>query len=46
MQITGPLEEIYKIYCYQHDEAQSVLESCEKDEELMRHVGPCLQALK
>ncbi|XP_063116660.1 rho guanine nucleotide exchange factor 38 [Cavia porcellus] len=46
LQITGPLEEIYKIYCYQHDEAQSVLESCEKDEELMRHVGPCLQALK
>ncbi|XP_005406282.1 PREDICTED: rho guanine nucleotide exchange factor 38 isoform X2 [Chinchilla lanigera] len=45
LQIKGPLEEIYKIYCYQHDEAQSVLESCE-EEELMRHVGPCLQSLK
>ncbi|XP_023565896.1 rho guanine nucleotide exchange factor 38 isoform X2 [Octodon degus] len=46
LQIKGPLEEIYKIYCYQHGKAQSMLESCEKEEELTQHMGPCLQSLK
>ncbi|XP_010639909.1 rho guanine nucleotide exchange factor 38 [Fukomys damarensis] len=46
LQIKGPLEDIYKIYCYQHDEAQSLLESYEKEEELKQHWGPCLQSLK
>ncbi|XP_021101123.1 rho guanine nucleotide exchange factor 38 isoform X2 [Heterocephalus glaber] len=46
LQIKGPMEEIYKIYCYQHDKAQSLLESYEKEEELMQHLGPCLQSLK
>ncbi|XP_044911970.1 rho guanine nucleotide exchange factor 38 isoform X2 [Felis catus] len=46
LQIKGPLEDIYKIYCYHHDEAQSVLESYEKEEELKQHLSHCIQSLK
>lgn len=46
LQIKGPLEDIYKIYCYHHDEAHSVLESYEKEEELKQHLSHCLQSLK
>lgn len=46
LQIKGPLEDIYKIYCYQHDEAHSVLESYEKEEELKQHLSLCIQSLK
>lgn len=46
MQIKGPLEDIYKIYCYQHDEARSILESYEKEEELKEHLSHCIQSLK
>uniref|UniRef100_A0A8C3FA50 Rho guanine nucleotide exchange factor 38 n=1 Tax=Chrysemys picta bellii TaxID=8478 RepID=A0A8C3FA50_CHRPI len=34
MQVIGPLEDTYKIYCYHHDDAHTMLESYEKDEEL------------
>ncbi|KAI5937836.1 rho guanine nucleotide exchange factor 38 [Manis javanica] len=46
LQIKGPLEDIYKIYCYHHDEAHSVLESYEKDGELKQHLSHCIQSLK
>ncbi|XP_032188951.1 rho guanine nucleotide exchange factor 38 [Mustela erminea] len=46
LRIKGPLEEIYKIYCYHHDEAHSILESYEKEEELKQHLSHCIQSLK
>ncbi|XP_058522962.1 rho guanine nucleotide exchange factor 38 [Ochotona princeps] len=46
LQMKGPLEDIYKIYCYHHDEAHSVLESYEKEEELKQHLSECIQSLK
>ncbi|XP_008049669.1 rho guanine nucleotide exchange factor 38 [Carlito syrichta] len=46
LQIKGPLEDIYKIYCYHHDEARSVLESYEKEEELKQHLSHCILSLK
>ncbi|XP_039111551.1 rho guanine nucleotide exchange factor 38 [Hyaena hyaena] len=46
LQIKGPLEDIYKIYCYHHDDAHSVLESYEKEEELKQHLSHCIQSLK
>ncbi|XP_075400971.1 rho guanine nucleotide exchange factor 38 [Tenrec ecaudatus] len=46
LQIKGPLEDIYKIYCYHHDEAHSVLESYEKEDELKQHLNHCIQSLK
>ncbi|XP_019389697.1 PREDICTED: rho guanine nucleotide exchange factor 38 [Crocodylus porosus] len=46
LQIKGPLEDTYKIYCYHHDEAHTMLESYEKDEELKQHLRHCVQSLK
>nr|XP_003410416.1 rho guanine nucleotide exchange factor 38 [Loxodonta africana] len=46
LQIKSPLEDIYKIYCYHHDEAHSILESYEKEEELKQHLSQCIQSLK
>lgn len=46
LQIKGPLEDVYKIYCYHHDEAHSLLESYEKEEELRHHLNHCIQSLK
>ncbi|XP_030048375.1 rho guanine nucleotide exchange factor 38 isoform X2 [Microcaecilia unicolor] len=45
LQIKGPLEDVYKIYCYHHDDSQMVLESYEKDEELKQHLTTCIQSL-
>ncbi|NWV17015.1 ARH38 factor, partial [Origma solitaria] len=46
LQIKGPLEDTYKIYCYHHDDAHTMLESYEKDEELKQHLRDCVQSLK
>ncbi|XP_037365500.1 rho guanine nucleotide exchange factor 38 isoform X3 [Talpa occidentalis] len=46
LKMKGPLEDIYKIYCYHHDEAHGVLESYEKEEELKQHLSHCIQSLK
>uniref|UniRef100_A0A8C3XUD3 Rho guanine nucleotide exchange factor 38 n=1 Tax=Chelydra serpentina TaxID=8475 RepID=A0A8C3XUD3_CHESE len=46
LQIKGPLEDTYKIYCYQHDDAHTMLETYEKDEELKQHLKHCVQSLK
>uniref|UniRef100_A0A8C5UAU0 Dynamin-binding protein n=1 Tax=Malurus cyaneus samueli TaxID=2593467 RepID=A0A8C5UAU0_9PASS len=46
LQIKGPLEDTYKIYCYHHDDAHTMLEFYEKDEELKQHLRDCVQSLK
>uniref|UniRef100_A0AAQ6AFG6 Dynamin-binding protein n=2 Tax=Amphiprion ocellaris TaxID=80972 RepID=A0AAQ6AFG6_AMPOC len=40
------LEEVYKIYCQNHDDAISLLETYEKDENIQRHVLECLERLR
>uniref|UniRef100_A0AAZ3PUB9 Dynamin-binding protein n=1 Tax=Oncorhynchus tshawytscha TaxID=74940 RepID=A0AAZ3PUB9_ONCTS len=40
------LEEVYKIYCQNHDDAISLLEMYEKDESIQRHVLECLERLR
>uniref|UniRef100_A0A673X4B6 Dynamin-binding protein n=1 Tax=Salmo trutta TaxID=8032 RepID=A0A673X4B6_SALTR len=40
------LEEVYKIYCQNHDDAISLLEMYEKDESIQRHVLECLEKLR
>ncbi|XP_008117405.2 rho guanine nucleotide exchange factor 38 [Anolis carolinensis] len=46
VQIKDLIEEAYKVYCYQNDDAHVLLESYEKDEELKQHIRDCLQSLK
>ncbi|OCT97173.1 rho guanine nucleotide exchange factor 38 [Xenopus laevis] len=46
LEIKCPMEDVYKIYCYQNDEAHTVLESYEKDPEIKEHLKNCTQALK
>uniref|UniRef100_A0A8C4W1L3 Rho guanine nucleotide exchange factor 38 n=2 Tax=Gopherus TaxID=38771 RepID=A0A8C4W1L3_9SAUR len=46
LEIKGPLEDTYKIYCYHHDDAHTMLESYEKNEELKQHLKHCVQSLK
>uniref|UniRef100_A0A672JJ96 Dynamin-binding protein n=1 Tax=Salarias fasciatus TaxID=181472 RepID=A0A672JJ96_SALFA len=40
------LEDVYKIYCQNHDDAISLLENYEKDENVQRHVLECLERLR
>ncbi|CAL1600332.1 unnamed protein product [Knipowitschia caucasica] len=40
------LEEVYKIYCQNHDDAISLLETYEKDETIQRHVAESLERLR
>ncbi|XP_073683998.1 dynamin-binding protein, partial [Garra rufa] len=40
------LEEVYKIYCQNHDDAISLLETYEKDENIQKHVLECLEKLR
>ncbi|XP_075391232.1 dynamin-binding protein isoform X3 [Tenrec ecaudatus] len=40
------LEETYKVYCQNHDEAISLLEVYEKDEKILRHLQDSLAELK
>uniref|UniRef100_A0A672LEJ3 Dynamin-binding protein n=1 Tax=Sinocyclocheilus grahami TaxID=75366 RepID=A0A672LEJ3_SINGR len=42
----GELEEVYKIYCQNHDDAISLLEAYEKDENIQKHVLECLEKLR
>ncbi|XP_053317497.1 rho guanine nucleotide exchange factor 38 [Spea bombifrons] len=46
LEIKCPLEDVYKIYCYHHDEAHTVLELYEKDQELKQYLKQYTQALK
>ncbi|XP_027884820.1 dynamin-binding protein isoform X3 [Xiphophorus couchianus] len=40
------LEEVYKLYCQNHDDAISLLESYEKKENIQGHVLECLERLR
>lgn len=40
------LEEVYKIYCQNHDDAISLLETYEKDEGIQSYVLECLERLR
>ncbi|XP_053720713.1 dynamin-binding protein isoform X6 [Synchiropus splendidus] len=42
----GELEEVYKIYCQNHDDAISLLESYEKEESIQCHMLECLDRLR
>ncbi|XP_004549489.1 rho guanine nucleotide exchange factor 38 isoform X1 [Maylandia zebra] len=46
IQAKAALEDVYKIYCYHHDEANASLKSYEKDEEIKQHFTTCVLALK
>ncbi|TSK14758.1 Dynamin-binding protein [Bagarius yarrelli] len=40
------LEEVYKVYCQNHDDAIALLESYEKDENIQKQVLECLENLR
>ncbi|XP_059892424.1 dynamin-binding protein isoform X1 [Gadus macrocephalus] len=40
------LEDVYKIYCQNHDDAIALLGTYEKDESIQRHVLECLEKLR
>ncbi|KAG8454131.1 hypothetical protein GDO86_000682 [Hymenochirus boettgeri] len=46
LEIKCPLEDVYKIYCFNNDEAHSVLESYERDPEIKENLRQCTMALK
>ncbi|KAM9329912.1 rho guanine nucleotide exchange factor 38 [Gastrophryne carolinensis] len=46
LEIKCPLEDVYKIYCYHHDDAHTLLESYEKEKELKEYMRQCTQSLK
>ncbi|XP_075888072.1 rho guanine nucleotide exchange factor 38 [Nelusetta ayraudi] len=46
IQAKAALEDVYKIYCYHHDDANASLKSCEKEEEIKQHFTTCVLALK
>ncbi|XP_034044306.1 rho guanine nucleotide exchange factor 38 isoform X1 [Thalassophryne amazonica] len=46
IQAKSALEDVYKIYCYHHDDANMSLKSYEKEEEIKQHFTTCVLALK
>ncbi|KAG7221857.1 hypothetical protein INR49_017033 [Caranx melampygus] len=46
IQANAALEDVYKIYCYHHDDANTSLKSYEKEEEIKQHFTTCVLALK
>ena len=46
IQAKAALEDVYKIYCYHHDDANQSLKSYEKEEEIKEHFIACVLALK
>lgn len=40
------LEDVYKIYCYHHDDANMSLKSYESEEDIKQHFTTCVLALK
>ncbi|XP_035387651.1 rho guanine nucleotide exchange factor 38 [Electrophorus electricus] len=40
------MEDVYKIYCYHHDEASALLKTYEKQEAIQQHFRTCISALK
>ncbi|AWP05504.1 putative rho guanine nucleotide exchange factor 38 [Scophthalmus maximus] len=46
IQVKAALEDVYKVYCYHHDDANMSLELYEKEEEIKQHFTTCILALK
>ncbi|KAI1887507.1 hypothetical protein AGOR_G00191030 [Albula goreensis] len=46
IQAKAALEEVYKVYCYHHDDASILLKSYENDEEIKQHFKTCILSLK
>ncbi|XP_077575967.1 rho guanine nucleotide exchange factor 38 [Stigmatopora nigra] len=46
IQAKAALEDVYKIYCYHHDDANMSLESYEKEEGIKQHFTTCILAMK
>ncbi|XP_068607287.1 rho guanine nucleotide exchange factor 38 [Brachionichthys hirsutus] len=46
IQAKAALEDVYKVYCYHHDDANISLKSYEKEEEIKQHFTTCVLALK
>ncbi|XP_018551218.1 rho guanine nucleotide exchange factor 38 [Lates calcarifer] len=46
IQAKAALEDVYKIYCYHHGDANMSLKSYEKEEEIKQHFTTCILALK
>ncbi|XP_051993244.1 rho guanine nucleotide exchange factor 38 isoform X1 [Xyrauchen texanus] len=46
IQVKAVVEEVYKIYCYHHDEANALLKSYEGQEDIQMHFRRCISALK
>ncbi|XP_011474389.2 rho guanine nucleotide exchange factor 38 [Oryzias latipes] len=46
IQAKAALEDVYKIYCYHHDDANMSLKAYEKDEQIKQHFIACVLALK
>uniref|UniRef100_A0A3B5M4U4 Rho guanine nucleotide exchange factor (GEF) 38 n=1 Tax=Xiphophorus couchianus TaxID=32473 RepID=A0A3B5M4U4_9TELE len=44
--IVDSLEDVYKIYCYHHDDANMSLKAYEKEEQIKQHFTICILALK
>ncbi|KAG7278560.1 hypothetical protein CRUP_033428 [Coryphaenoides rupestris] len=46
IQAKGALEDVYKIYCYHHDEANLLLKTYEKEEDIKQQFNACILSLK
>ncbi len=46
IQAKAVVEEVYKIYCYHHDEANALLKSYEAQEDIQQHFRRCISTLK
>ncbi|KAK2817133.1 hypothetical protein Q5P01_025324 [Channa striata] len=46
IQAKAALEDVYKIYCYHHDDANMSLKAYEKEEDIKQHFTACVLALK
>lgn len=46
IQAKAALEDVYKIYCYHHDDANTSLKSYEKEDEIKQHFTTCVSTLK
>uniref|UniRef100_A0A673GDN7 Dynamin-binding protein n=1 Tax=Sinocyclocheilus rhinocerous TaxID=307959 RepID=A0A673GDN7_9TELE len=46
IQAKAVMEDVYKIYCYHHDEANALLKSYEAQEDIQQHFRRCISTLK
>ncbi|XP_012737648.2 rho guanine nucleotide exchange factor 38 isoform X1 [Fundulus heteroclitus] len=46
IQAKAALEDVYKIYCYHHDDANMSLKAYEKEEQIKQHFTTCILELK